>query len=118
MLRIRNLVVYHYPALNGISILNAGEKQEETTAPLGQLLPEVESFNSEIQRLRDDIVIPQQNRQFQQCENVALWDELNKKCDHSFEQSLGLFVLETGHQDIPLQKNMSTENTSKDFEIG
>lgn len=94
MLRIRNLVVYHYPALNGISILNTGEKQEETTAPLGQLLPEVESFNLEIQRLRDDIVISQQNRQFQQCENVALWDELNKKCDHSFEQSLGFFVLE------------------------
>ena len=36
--------------LNGINVLNAGKKREEAVALLAQLLPEVESFQSETQR--------------------------------------------------------------------
>ena len=39
--------------LNNINVFNAGKKREEAVALLAQLLPEVESFQVETQRLRD-----------------------------------------------------------------
>ena len=39
--------------LNNINVFNAGKKREEAVALLAQLLPEVESFQAETQRLRD-----------------------------------------------------------------
>ena len=41
--------------LNNINVFNAGKKREEAVALLAQLLPEVESFQVETQRLRDTI---------------------------------------------------------------
>lgn len=43
-------------ALNGINALNAGKKREEAVALLAQLLPEVESFQAEIQRMQQAVL--------------------------------------------------------------
>ena len=42
-------------ALNGINVLNAGKKREEAVETFKQLLPEVESFQAEIQRMQQAV---------------------------------------------------------------
>lgn len=80
--------------LNSINVLNAGKKREEAIALLAQLLPDVESFQVETQRLRDAVAIYQQEQEFQQRENATLWNELKEERDHSFEQSVKISTLE------------------------
>ena len=68
-------------ALNGINVLNAGKKREEAVALLAQLLPEVESFQAEIQRMQQAVL---QSLSMQRCsaeENEALKDELTAERD-------------------------------------
>ena len=63
-------------ALNGINVLNAGKKREEAVETFKQLLPEVESFQAEIQRMQQAVL---QSLSMQRCsaeENEALRDEL------------------------------------------
>lgn len=68
--------------------------REEAIALLAQLLPDVESFQVETQRLRDAVAIYQQEQEFQQRENATLWNELKEERDHSFEQSVKISTLE------------------------
>ena len=75
----------HETALNGINVLNAGKKREETVALLTQLLPEVESFQAEIQRMQQAV---SQSLSMQRCsaeENEALKDELTAERRKSAE---------------------------------
>lgn len=81
-------------ALNGINVLNAGKKREEAIALLAQLLPDVESFQVEIQRMQQAV-----SRSFsmQRCsaeENEALKDELTAERRTSAEQRAKLTALE------------------------
>lgn len=81
-------------ALNGINVLNAGKKREEAVALLAQLLPEVESFQVEIQRMQATV---SQSLSMQRCsaeENDALRDELTAERRKSAEQRAKLAVLE------------------------
>ena len=81
-------------ALNGINVLNAGKKREEAVALLKQLLPEVESFQTEIQRMQAAV---SQSLSMQRCsdeENDALRDELTAERRKSAEQRAKLAVLE------------------------
>ena len=81
-------------ALNGINVLNAGKKREEAVALLAQLLPEVESFQAEIQRMQQAVL---QSLSMQRCsaeENEALRDELSAERRKSAEQRAKLTVLE------------------------
>lgn len=85
-------------ALNGINVLNAGKKREEAVALLAQLLPEVESFQAEIQRMQEAV---SQSISMQRCsaeENEALKDELTVERRKSAEQRAKLTVLETRYK--------------------
>lgn len=85
-------------ALNGINVLNAGKKREEAVALLAQLLPEVESFQAEIQRMQAAV---SQSLSMQRCsdeENDALRDELTAERRKSAEQRAKLTVLETRYK--------------------
>ena len=81
-------------ALNGINVLNAGKKREEAVETFKQLLPEVESFQAEIQRMQQAVL---QSLSMQRCsaeENEALKDELTVERHKSAEQRVKLAVLE------------------------
>ena len=81
-------------ALNDINVFNAGKKREEAIALLAQLLPEVESFQAEIQRMQEAV---SQSLSMHRCsteENEALKDELTAERRKSAEQRAKLAVLE------------------------
>ena len=81
-------------ALNDINMFNAGKKRGEAIALLAQLLPEVESFQVEIQRMQQAV---SQSLSMQRCsaeENEALKDELTVERRKSAEQRAKLAVLE------------------------
>lgn len=81
-------------ALSGINVLNAGKKREEAVALLAQLLPEVEPFQAEIQRMQQAV---SQSLTMHRCsaeENEALRDELTAERRKSAEQRAKLAVLE------------------------
>ena len=81
-------------ALNGINVLNAGKKREEAIETFRQLLPEVESFQTEIQRMQQAVT---QSLSMQRCnaeENEVLKDELTAERRKSAEQRAKLTVLE------------------------
>lgn len=80
--------------LNGINVLNACKKREEAVAQLAELLPQVESFQAETQRLLDTIALSQQDRQLQQWKNDALRDELNEERDRNFKQHMQISELQ------------------------
>ena len=80
-------------ALNGINVLNAGKKREEAVETFKQLLPEVESFQAEIQRMQQAVT---KSLSMQRCsaeENEALRDELGAERRKSAEQRAKLAVL-------------------------
>ena len=81
-------------ALNGINVLNAGKKREEAVETFKQLLPEVESFQAEIQRMQEAV---SRSLSMQRCsaeENEVLKDELTAERRKSAEQRAKLAVLE------------------------
>ena len=80
--------------LNNINVFNAGKKREEAVALLAQLLPEVESFQAETQRLRDTIAHERRNASFQREINADLRNELKAERSHSFDQNMKLSELE------------------------
>ena len=80
--------------LNGINVLNAGKKREEAIETFKQLLPDVESFQAEIQRMQEAV---SQSLSMQRCsaeENEVLKDELTAERRKSAEQRARLTVLE------------------------
>ncbi len=85
-------------ALNGINVLNAGKKREEAVETFKQLLPEVESFQAEIQRMQQAV---SRSLFMQRCsveENETLKDELTAERRKSAEQRAKLAVLETRYK--------------------
>ena len=81
-------------ALSDVNVFNAGKKREEAAALLKQLLPEVESFQAEIQRMQQAVT---KSLSMQRCsaeENEALKDELTVERRKSAEQRAKLTVLE------------------------
>ena len=81
-------------ALSDVNVFNAGKKREEAAALLKQLLPEVESFQAEIQRMQQAV---SQSLSMQRCsaeENEALKDELTAERRTSAEQRAKLTALE------------------------
>ena len=81
-------------ALSDVNVFNAGKKREEAAALLKQLLPEVESFQAEIQRMQAAV---SQSLSMQRCsaeENEALKDELTVERRKSAEQRAKRTVLE------------------------
>ena len=81
-------------ALNGINVLNAGKKREEAIATLKQLLPQVESFQTEIQRMQAAADAAQHQQRRSDRENETLKDELTAERRKSAEQRAKLTVLE------------------------
>ena len=82
-------------ALNGINVLNAGKKREEAVALLAQLLPEVESFQAETQRLREVAAAAQHRQQHSEKEVADLQAELREERNFSFQQRAHISVLES-----------------------
>ena len=79
--------------LNNINVFNAGKKREEAVALLAQLLPEVESFQAETQRLRDMATFAKLEQQYQQQENAEIRKELSKERNRNFEQNMKISAL-------------------------
>ncbi len=82
-------------ALNGINVLNAGKKREEAAALLAQLLPDVESFQAETQRLREAAAAAQHRQQHSEKEVTDLQAELQKERNFSFQQRAHISALES-----------------------
>lgn len=80
--------------LNGINALNAGKKREEAVAQLAELLPDVESFQAEMQRMKDAITRERQDKNLQKEINEDLRSALNEERNRSFEQRLKISELE------------------------
>ena len=72
--------------LNNINVFNAGKM-------LAQLLPEVESFQAETQRLRDMATFAKLEQQYQQQENAEIRKELSKERNRNFEQNMKISAL-------------------------
>lgn len=110
-------------ALNGINVLNAGKKREEAVALLAQLLPEVESFQAEIQRMQQAV---SRSLTMQRCsaeENETLKDELTAERRKSAEQRAKLIVLEERYKRaekllkrLPLELTERVEDKEKSQE--
>ena len=81
-------------ALNGINVLNAGKKREEAIETFKQLLPQVESFQTEIQRMQAAADAAQHQQRRSDRENETLKDELTAERRKSAEQRAKLTVLE------------------------
>lgn len=81
-------------ALNDINVLNAGKKREEAVALLAQLLPDVESFQAEIQRMQDAVSLSLSMQRNSAVENKTLRGELIAERHKSAEQRAKLAVLE------------------------
>lgn len=101
-------------ALNGINVLNADKKREEAIVLLAQLLPEVESFQAEIQRMQQAV---SQSLSMQRCsaeENETLKDELTAERRKSAEQRAKLAVLEERYKKTEkLLKQLPPELTER-----
>ena len=101
-------------ALNGINVLNEGKKREEAVALLAQLLPEVESFQAEIQRMQQAV---SRSLSMQRCsaeENETLKDELTAERRKSAEQRAKLAVLEERYKKTEkLLKQLPPELTER-----
>lgn len=80
--------------LDSINILNAGKKREEAVEKLRQLLPQVESFEAEAQRLLDIITASQREQRYRQQENASLQNELDAERDRSFKRRMIISDLE------------------------
>lgn len=110
-------------ALNGINVLNAGKKREEAVALLAQLLPEVESFQAEIQRMQQAV---SRSLTMQRCsaeENETLKDKLTAERRKSAEQRAKLTVLEERYKRaekllkrLPLELTERVEDKEKSQE--
>ena len=81
-------------ALNDINVFNAGKKREEAIATLKQILPQVESFQTEIQRMQAAADAAQHQQRRSDRENETLKDELTAERRKSAEQRAKLTVLE------------------------
>ena len=106
-------------ALNGINVLNAGKKREEAIATLKQLLPQVESFQTEIQRMQAAADAAQHQQRRSDRENETLKDELTAERRKSAEQRAKLTVLEERYKraekllkQLPKEK---TERSKRDY---
>ncbi len=101
-------------ALNDINMFNAGKKREEAVALLAQLLPEVESFQAEIQRMQQAV---SQSLSMQRCsaeENETLKSELTAERRKSAEQRAKLVVLEKRYERAEkLLKQLPSELTER-----
>ena len=82
-------------ALTGINVLNAGKKREEAAALLAQLLPDVESFQAETQRLREAAAAAQHRQQHSEKEVADLQVELREERNFSFQQRAHISALES-----------------------
>ena len=101
-------------ALSDVNVFNAGKKREEAAALLAQLLPEVESFQAEIQRMQQAVL---QSLSMQRCsaeENETLKDELTAERRKSAEQRAKLAVLEERYKKTEkLLKQLPPELTER-----
>ena len=82
-------------ALNSINVLNAGKKREEAAALLAQLLPDVESFQAETQRLREAAAAAQHQQRRSEKEVADLQAELREERNFSFQQRAHISALES-----------------------
>ena len=82
-------------ALNDINMFNAGKKREEAAALLAQLLPDVESFQAETQRLREAAAAAQHQQRRSEKEVADLQAELREERNFSFQQRAHISVLES-----------------------
>ena len=81
--------------LNNINVFNAGKKREEAVALLAQLLPEVESFQAEIQRMQEATEAARYWQRHSEKECAELQTELQKERNYSFQQRTHISALES-----------------------
>ena len=82
-------------ALRDVNVFNASKKREEATALLKQLLPEVESFQAEIQRMQQAAEAAQHQQRHNEKEVAGLQAELQKERNFSFQQRAHISALES-----------------------
>lgn len=81
-------------ALSDVSIFNVKAKREEAVSLLAELLPDVESFLMETQRLNEALAISRQAQRTDSEINNALRQELNQARDRAFDQHMKISALE------------------------
>ena len=81
--------------LSGVNVLNAGKKRDEAIALLSQLLPDVESFQAEAQRLRDAAAVSRNLQEASQKESAALYSELQQAEKNEREQNTQISALQS-----------------------
>lgn len=82
-------------ALSDINVFNAGKKREAAMELLAQLLPEVESFRAEVNRMQQKLQMSQLETKVQQSEKEKLMDDLATEKSKSFEKSCKLAAMES-----------------------
>lgn len=80
-------------ALSDVNVFNAGRKREEAAALLKQLLPEVESFQAEIQRMQEAVSLSLSMQRRSDEERDTLRDELTAERRKKYEQRAKMEVL-------------------------
>lgn len=73
-------------ALSDVNVFNASKKREEAAALLKELLPEVESFQSEIQRMQETVSLSLSMQRRSDEENDELRDALTAERRKGYEQ--------------------------------
>ena len=81
-------------ALSDINVFNAGKKREEAVALLGQLLPEIESFQAEMQRMQETVAQSLSMQRGSDRMNALLKDELDAERRKGDERRAKLVEME------------------------
>ena len=81
-------------ALSDINVFNAGKKREEAVALLGQLLPEIESFQAEMQRMQETVAQSLSMQCGSDRMNALLKDELDAERRKGDERRAKLVEME------------------------
>lgn len=80
--------------LSDINVFNAGKKRDVALELLARFLPEVESFQAEVNRMQQKLQMSQLETKVQQAEKEKLMDNLETEKNKSFEKSCKLAALE------------------------
>ena len=81
-------------ALSDINVFNAGKKREEAVALLGQLLPEIKSFQAEMQRMQETVAQSLSMQRGSDRMNALLKDELDAERRKGDERHAKLVEME------------------------
>ena len=110
-------------ALSDINVFNAGKKREVAMELLARFLPEVESFQEEVNRMQQRLQMSQLETKVQQAEKEKLTANLAAEKNKNFEKSCKLATLEDRYRKVEkllsqlppelIQRMMEPKNRTK-----